>query len=82
VSSGYDRTSALVFAPGQVVRLKVAGYPFLEPNFRLPQNATALPLPTEIAGFSVTVSQRIGPQSGLRLQRRLFRWSSRLFAQN
>jgi uncharacterized protein (TIGR03437 family) len=64
VSSGYDRTSALVFAPGQIVRLKVAGYPFLAPNFRLPQNATTLPLPTEMAGFSVTVSQRIGTNIG------------------
>jgi uncharacterized protein (TIGR03437 family) len=64
VSSGYERISTLIFAPGQVVRLRVAGYPPLAPNYHLPQNATILPLPTEMAGFSVTVSQRIGTTIG------------------
>jgi uncharacterized protein (TIGR03437 family) len=64
VSSGYDQTSALVFAPGQIVRLKVAGLPVVSARYRLPQYATALPLPAELAGFSVTVSQRIGMAIG------------------
>jgi uncharacterized protein (TIGR03437 family) len=51
-----------VFSPGQILRLQVAGMKTaLSQN---PQRATALPLPTALAGVSVTITQTVRQSIG------------------
>lgn len=51
---GYDDPSVLPVAPGQVVSLFVTG---MQTVLSTRQQATALPLPTTLAGISVTLNQ-------------------------
>lgn len=51
---GYDAPNALPVAPGQVVSLFVTG---MRTGLSTRQQATTLPLPTTLAGISVTVNQ-------------------------
>ena len=64
VSSGYDRTSGLTVAPGQILRLKVAGLDISPGGSLTRRYASTLPLPEQLAGFSVGVSQRVGLKTG------------------
>jgi len=58
VGAGYERPPLqLRVAPGQIVRLRVAGLAPLSGKGRFRQDATTMPLPTTLAGLSVSVSQ-------------------------
>jgi hypothetical protein len=56
VGTRYVASSNLVVAPGQIVRLQVTGLSTVLPSPAV-QKATSVPLPTSLAGISVTVRQ-------------------------
>src|SRR4051794_31635489 len=59
VGAGYAPTNIRV-SPGQITTIFVAG---LKPDFSKPQTATTLPLPSSLAGISVTISRPFLKQS-------------------
>jgi len=56
VGSGYGRPSYLAIAPGQILTLQLAG---MKTILKSPARATAAPLPTTLAGFSVKIDQHL-----------------------
>jgi hypothetical protein len=60
IGTGYNFASRTI-APGQVVRLQVAGLKLipLTPDGFYRQTATSVPLPTTLAGISLTVTQYV-----------------------
>jgi hypothetical protein len=57
VGVGYERPPQFTVAPGQIVKLRVAGLAPLSSTGTFRQDATTLPLPNTLAGISVSVSQ-------------------------
>jgi hypothetical protein len=57
MSAGYITPTAIQVAPGQVITLYISGTKTVLPSQSPSIRATAIPLPTTLGGFSVTVRQ-------------------------
>lgn len=60
VGAGYSIPGIIRVSPGQITTVFVSG---LKPDLTKPQRATSLPLPTSLAGISVTINQSSPKQS-------------------
>lgn len=61
IGLGYGVPSPINIAPGQIIRLQVAGLALVSQAVQT--TATGLPLPTQLGGVSVTLTQTVGGQT-------------------